>query len=120
MSQNMFLVNPSSTNKTLFYRITDAIELEAIDRTQSTSKSSSPTRASPKKRGKAKQAKAPATVTVQDAQVTFIDSSVSEEQEKKGSYENFGEANSLADYLGAFRKELGDLSKIAIMSPFRT
>ena len=28
LSQNMFLVNPSSINKTLFYRITTAIELE--------------------------------------------------------------------------------------------
>ena len=53
-TQNMFLVNPSSINKTLFYRITEAIDLETVTKANAISQNPSPTRPSPKKqRGKA-------------------------------------------------------------------
>ena len=53
IDQNMFLVNPSSINKTLFYRITEAIDLETVSKATAISQNPSPTRPSPKKRGKA-------------------------------------------------------------------
>lgn len=53
IDQNMFLVNPSSINKTLFYRITEAIDLETVSKATTISQNPSPTRPSPKKRGKA-------------------------------------------------------------------
>ena len=40
---------------------------------------------------------------VDEPEIIFIDSSASAEQEKKGSYENYQEANSIADYLVAFK-----------------
>ena len=49
----MFLINPSSVNKTLFYRINNAINLEEV--ASGIPKSESPTRGSPKKRSKGKQ-----------------------------------------------------------------
>ena len=49
----------------------------------------------------------------------FVDSSTSNEQVKKESFENFEEANSVVDYLLSFKSEL-NFDDMAIMSPLRT
>ena len=98
LTQNMFLVNPSALNKTLFNRgVNNAIELEKVVAPTSSSAKNSP----PKKRGsKSKQEVVKAII---EPEITFIESVVGTEQEKKGSYENFKEANLIADYLVAFK-----------------
>ena len=49
----------------------------------------------------------------------FVDSSTSNEQVKKESFENYEEANSVVDYLLSFKSEL-NFDSMAIMSPLRT
>lgn len=117
----MFLLNPSSINKTLFYRIKSTLDLEPVTLEKSTAKSSPSKATSPKKRGKAKQSATSPTKTEQPLppQITFVDSSNSAEQPKKESFENFEEANSVVDYLMSFKNEL-DFDNMAIMSPLRT
>lgn len=120
LRQNMFLLNPSSVNKTLFYRIKDAINLEQVSNNMALSSAASPSKSSPKKRSAKKQQVATAPVVVStEPRITFVDSSTSTEQDKKGSFENYEEANSVADYLNAFKDKL-DFDDLAIMSPLRT
>ena len=120
LRQNMFLLNPSSVNKTLFFRIKDAINLEEVSNNMALSSVASPTKSSPKKRSAKKQQTAAAPIVVStEPRITFVDSSVSTEQDKKGSFENYEEANSVADYLNAFKDKL-DFDDLAIMSPLRT
>lgn len=83
-----------------------------------------PNSPSPRKRGKAASSKTSSAakqdvVQPQTPAITFVDSSESKEQNKKESFENFGEANSVADYLLFFKNEL-DFENMAIMSPLRT
>ena len=96
LTQNMFLVNPSALNKTLFNRgVNNAIELEKVAALTSSAKNSPP-----KKRGSKSKQEVLKSI---EPEITFIESVVGTEQEKKGSYENFKEANLIADYLVAFK-----------------
>ena len=81
LNQNMFLLNPSSINKTLFYRIKSTLDLEPVALEKTAAKSSPSKATSPKKRGKAKQSATSPTKTEQPLppQIIFVDSSLSAE-----------------------------------------
>mmetsp|Transcript_11624 Transcript_11624/g.14691 ORF Transcript_11624/g.14691 Transcript_11624/m.14691 type:complete len:109 (+) Transcript_11624:1491-1817(+) len=81
--QNMFLINPSSVNKILYYRIKNAMQLDQISSEQ-VPEVASPARPSPRKKGRASAAKkntSPAKAVVVDLtpKVTFVDASASSE-----------------------------------------
>ena len=116
LSQNMFLINPSSVNKTLFFRIKNAIQLEE---SPSTSNNTQPSISTSPQRRKSKQSAQTTPAKPLPPKITFVDSSESTEQVKKESFENYAEANQVADYLMAFKNEL-DFDNMAIMSPLRT
>jgi len=82
INQNMFLLNQSTVNKTLFYRIENSLQLEPIVASNDTPPS--PTKASPRKKGRTSATKKQAVETdvVKEAvvpKITFVDSSSSNE-----------------------------------------
>ena len=68
---------------------------------------------------KAKGKKVKALAAKPKIELVFVDVSEGKEVAKKESYENYEEANAVADYLMAFHDSL-DLGTTAIMSPMRT
>ena len=108
MEPQMFLLKTTTSNKTLYHRIPDS-QLLVIE-------PPAPEAASP---SKAKGKKAKPVVQKPKIDYIFVDVAEGKEAAKKESYENYGEANAVADYLMAYHGSL-DLSTTAIMSPMRT
>ena len=98
MEPQMFLLKTTTSNKTLYHRIPDS-QLLVIE-------PPAPEAASP---SKAKGKKAKPVVQKPKIDYIFVDVAEGKEAAKKESYENYGEANAVVDYLKAYHGSL-DLS----------